>query len=545
MPISLIPRVSPNREPAEIMDPEKLFKIRYALAASHPDAMVRFAYKVIPYSLLKSFALTFDPTTKFRIGLKRISPVTRSRTRQSHSITSARTYGTEQRGTTRSRSVNSSSCIVVSDVSTPFGGSTTTAGVSHGKRPVTIKDTTRSTRPIGSDHGEFELFNFNMFSPDRSVRRNVYSRSEGSATSCQLLSFSEGRSQCRGWTQGGAATFSDAKVAEVRAATMSDLSTVMQQNVARLLVGAIPSTRRYSLFRNIVELRDLPRSISSLRGTLIDLGRLFASLPTGVPDKIFRASLAKHVPEEYVSFWFGWRQTYQDIIELMEKPKQISKEINALIDRSGNPTTYRARRTFPGTLLTTPGFSYDPLSFSSNSVNESFISQTHRHERHHEMRLVINASFDFPKVGVPRLREDLFYRKLGLVPTPTDLYNLIPWTWLIDWFTGLGNYVQLVDEINTDKNLYNWGFLTGITRGSISTQLTTSLTHSSVVTLSNGQIVSSPQTQRFVHTSAFHYKAQIRKDIVSAYGVKSTLEPNTLSSYQQSIISAILLNRRY
>lgn len=67
----------------------------------------------------------------------------------------------------------------------------------------------------------------------------------------------------------------------------------------------------------------------------------------------------------------------------------------------------------------------------------------------------------------------MYLEKLGLWPTPTDVLDLIPWSWLVDWFIGLHDYVQLMSEINTDRFLINYGFLTykSATRVTASRQL--------------------------------------------------------------------------
>jgi len=66
-----------------------------------------------------------------------------------------------------------------------------------------------------------------------------------------------------------------------------------------------------------------------------------------------------------------------------------------------------------------------------------------------------------PTVDAPKLRDELVLEKFGLwPPRPSDIYNLIPWSWLVDWFADLGGYLSLVEEIQMDKQLINWGMLT-------------------------------------------------------------------------------------
>jgi hypothetical protein len=123
------------------------------------------------------------------------------------------------------------------------------------------------------------------------------------------------------------------------------------------------------------------------------------------------------------------------------------------------------------------------------------------------------------------------------------LYNLIPWTWLIDWFTGLGNYVEIIDNQARDDSLINWGMITGHTTGILTTDLKSfvddrSYTHEDFVGTTS--VIS---TRQLNHTSTLNYECSVRKDVATIFSVKTTCEPN-LSAYQKSIIGAILAQRR-
>ena len=40
---------------------------------------------------------------------------------------------------------------------------------------------------------------------------------------------------------------------------------------------------------------------------------------------------------------------------------------------------------------------------------------------------------------------------LGLNPSPSVVYNAVPWTWLIDWFTNVGNLIENVEPGVADR----------------------------------------------------------------------------------------------
>jgi hypothetical protein len=245
--------------------------------------------------------------------------------------------------------------------------------------------------------------------------------------------------------------------------------------------------------------------ITQLRNALGDLSVLASSYGPSISQKVFSLQArVQDIPAAYVSYHFGWRQLYRDVKDLLDLPAKLSKEINFLISRNGKPTTYRSKKSFPGTSTASPGFIFD-LGFSG----EYGPAIQTEHKRQHEIRLVVNAIFEFPDSVIPQLRRDLVEKKLGSSVTPTDVYNLIPWSWLIDWFTGLGNYVECIDAINSDKSTFNWGFVTGVTTGTITTTRQIKHDQNSNVTY-NGVPTPSSKTISLSVDAVLEYKTQIR-----------------------------------
>jgi hypothetical protein len=278
----------------------------------------------------------------------------------------------------------------------------------------------------------------------------------------------------------------------------------------------------------------------SLRHTALDFQRSIANFSQrDVRRFIYDAGVnVANIPREFVSFHFGWKQLYRDYVELLQVPAKITREVNRLIERKGKPTTFVATEKYPLPSKSLPGFDYFYHERESDVVMATDV------ERIVEFRLVVNAIFQFPNLAVPELREKLYLQKYGVAPTATDVYNLIPWTWLVDWFTGLGDYVEAIDAINTDESTFNYGFLTGKITGKIkTTRDSQSLYGMGVFNQPPGTWGGYEYKLKFNHTSTADYELTIRKDIASAYDAKTTLKPSSLTTYQQSIISSILADK--
>lgn len=526
---------------------EQLFRTRYHYAVTSAHGMERFAFRVLPYSLIRSFALTFDPTTPFRLGSERISPVNRTRTRTISSVSFARKALYRNSTSSRTLNPNANTCQYVPAVESTYqSGFDSSLFQSMPKLKWTAKDTTRRTRGPYQDMGEFEQFSYSLSSPDRSVTRTKTYNQCVTNDTCHLPGLQTQRTVETRSTLGGAAVISDSTLSSLRSQVITAVNQAMTKHAPAMVSATLPMARRFNFAREVFELKDLPRSVTSLYRTAQDLSSAYKAFPRSGKEALKRAKLSEHVPNEYLSYWFGWVLLAKTVRELLELPEKISKEVNFLISRRGKPTTLRRSRKIGDVVLTTPGWSYDPSSFSGTLWSETTDELVTTNTLEIELRIVINCLFDFPEVGVPKLRSELLDRKWGVRPTATDIYNVIPWTWLLDWFTGLGNYVEMIDVVNTDKSLVNWGVLSGKAKGSLRTTLRTHYdNHSQYAYSHNGSGTTTDVYTRVntSHTSVLDYQAIVRKDIVNSYGVRSVLKPSSMTTYQQSIIGALLAQR--
>ncbi|DAD52586.1 maturation protein [ssRNA phage SRR6960549_5] len=535
-------------------DTHKLYEYRHATVSEKANGLESFLYKLMPPSLVKSISFAIDPTARFKVSPFTITPVNRTRYRATDSVLLNRT---RTKRTISGFKVQQTHWMGVTNCSSPYLVQTDnpvgTEVQQLTKQPVlpsTVKDTTRRTRLIGSDQGEFELFRASIDSPSRTVYWpdviHRYYTGFPISDSCKAIG---GSTDYYGssWSYPShtfaptSAIFPLSTFNTLKSQEIAYNKALASKHVVPLLLSVDPTKRDYSLLRNAIELRDLPRSITQLRSTMENLRKVFDTFgrSSSTRDLIFDLRrTSKDIPKEYVGFHFGWRQTYKDLVELLSLPEKISKKINFLLRRSGKATTYRVKRSVPSRLTGVSGFAYDSISnFEFSPQSESYL------ERMSEIRLVVNAVFDFPPVNEPLLQRHRFYDRIGLNPRFIDVYNLTPWTWLFDWFTGCGQYLELIESINRDNKLFNWGMITVKTNGKLVTEYR-SRTPSTTTIFKDGSLQSQTIVDSVVrHSSTLEYECQTRQDVGAVYDVNQTRDPGSLSDYQYSIIGAILAQR--
>jgi hypothetical protein len=159
----------------------------------------------------------------------------------------------------------------------------------------------------------------------------------------------------------------------------------------------------------------------------------------------------------YLNFKFGWQSTYQALVGLLKRPYEAANDVNRLIARNGKFSNLSATTSGSDQMTSPPALNIPPPPHYATLVPGSIATQGYRS---YELRMVCNSGINFPSADVPRLRKALLASKLGLIPTPADLYDLVPWTWLVDWFTGASEYLHLMDNLSSDRSIINYGLLT-------------------------------------------------------------------------------------
>jgi len=550
MPIKLTdgPRVDSRGLP-EGYDPHKLYEYRYLKRVKAATGLEGFILQWMPASVIQSLAIAFDPLSQFKLSLGVITPANRLRYRATASVLQYRKshlYVTTQVESPISNWQNIPGQYGPQELHPPVvNNDNTSVLTTQAVIPDTSNDTTRRTRLFGSDVGEFEKFKSSLSSPSRQTvstardshmytyfKNNVWPHDSFFITTHrESMEYTPSAAYLTRNTFDGIVTREKAVA-----------NALMQKHVLAMYKDTNPQNRNYSLFRNIIELRDMPRSILSLRDSVKHLAQLDASLkhiPTDVRKFVMSLKTSlKDIPNEYLSYHFGWKQTYKDIVDLVAAPTKIGKQINFLLARAGQPTTYRTKRNYASSDSGISGFTYDTYLF-----HDTLPTIESRVDREVELRMVINTTFRFPDVDVPSLRYDKFATKLGVYPRFIDIYNLMPWTWLVDWFTGLDRYIEVIENINHDPSLINWGFLTASSTGKVTTNFASTTPSSTTFAVDFQPPVTTNTSVRNNHTSVLHFTYQNRKDLSTVLDVNTTADPTSLTSYQQSILGALLSQR--
>nr|UJQ85143.1 MAG: putative maturation protein [Leviviridae sp.] len=136
---------------------------------------------------------------------------------------------------------------------------------------------------------------------------------------------------------------------------------------------------------------------------------------------------------------FGWAPLIGDLGKLLNYQKSVEKRLDELIGLNQKGGLKR-RRNEPQQTLTQGPYSKTLNSYGGTVHGDEYTLQTR--DRWVTIRWKPNSLF--PKPGDPKFVKKFYTYYLGLDPSQQiqNLWDAMPWTWLIDWFSTTGDFIQ-------------------------------------------------------------------------------------------------------
>lgn len=211
-----------------------------------------------------------------------------------------------------------------------------------------------------------------------------------------------------------------------------------------------PGNPTAGLGQFLIELRDFPQIIgSNFHG--VTWKRAYRKFFKGVPFQQIplaakgRVKWFRSLGNEYLNYKFGWQPFVRDLQDIYRTMKNIDRQMAQLVRDNGrgvrracslgsSQDTTSSQATF--------GFPFGdvygaPPVYGSGRTEKSITTTTTS-----ESWYVAQYSYFIPDTSSwqwnARARAALF----GVLPTPELLWEVLPWSWLVDWFSNVGDVVS-------------------------------------------------------------------------------------------------------
>jgi len=204
--------------------------------------------------------------------------------------------------------------------------------------------------------------------------------------------------------------------------------------LSKLLVKTNPSSQDFDFARSMLELREFPAMIR-------DTGNLFRRLNLKQIQSLFKTP-AKDAGRNFLLWKFGWKPLIKDLNTVLDFHDSVAKRRNRLTNLG-----HRGSETLKRTLWKHYDTEITHATLHSNGAvlqPEMAIAYAGRVSGYVTWVLDDPSSFPATDEDLSAMARNL---AMGMTPGSDTAWNLIPWTWLVDWFTNFSDYMSLTRNL--------------------------------------------------------------------------------------------------
>lgn len=344
----------------------------------------------------------------------------------------------------------------------------------------------------------------------------------------------------------------------------------MAEDLAALFPNAYRRTRpgnpQASLGQFIIELPDWPRlpgrslfrlgvPVSQIPATLRARVAEFLGRPyKGGPNEVAlrggsNEALAKFRPfgsrrnalsNEYLNYEYGWRLVVQDLRTLYVLQKSLYQRLMEIVSHNGR--NIRRRVNYPTVTTNAEVFETDvPYNYwDVGGAPNGHIWRPSRTTLRYEATTTTRTwgSFGYhywiPDVSSPVWQSKALSVLFGVAPTPQLLWDILPWSWLADWFTNIGDVVSNVSVNAVDNLVVRYAYLM---RNTVLTQSCIADCSHDGSDAAGWQFWPTLQPHRFQSLYREETKLRVEGNVLSPYSLSDT--PDDLTARQTAILAAL------
>lgn len=230
---------------------------------------------------------------------------------------------------------------------------------------------------------------------------------------------------------------------------------------AEAWAGMKPTAPDFSAGSSLYELREVPGQFKGAVGGMIrDINLRRKKL--GDHKKWYT-----HSGEMYLAIQFGWVPLYKDIRDFTEAFNNKHKRLDQLIKDEGK-SVYRRRNLKKHDSDESFNTSSSGGSRGNPHLVPYLVSQcygdgwTHEFTSQYKRRTWCAGRFRYVLPPGPRTQgwKNMMYRRImGGRLTPSQLYQVMPWSWFIDYFAGLGHFLDAVSPGVEERLICEYAYL--------------------------------------------------------------------------------------
>jgi hypothetical protein len=249
---------------------------------------------------------------------------------------------------------------------------------------------------------------------------------------------------------------------------MDDYWNVIKPEAVAAYNKAKPTRPSMNLANALYELKDVPEMLKQANQHIIQrVRRAWA--------KKSQNRNMSHTSEWYLALQFGWLPLLGDIRDLCKTQREGQGRLAQLIRDEGKPV--KRRRTMPNPFGEVPWNGINHWTWSDDRPNSTYMSPTMvtqaylgpgrtatEFESWVETQTWFEGQFRYLLPPGPRdvlWKARMWGKILGLdvLSSPSMVYKAVPWSWLVDWFTNVGDMIEVNESGIADNLICDYGYV--------------------------------------------------------------------------------------
>lgn len=235
---------------------------------------------------------------------------------------------------------------------------------------------------------------------------------------------------------------------------------------ASSLAAMNPAKPDFSAASSLYELRELPSQLQQATRGVIEAMK--DAYQRKFSDKRRHISSHSKTAQWHLALTFGWLPILSDIRNFLEARKNLDKRLRQVIRDEGRPvrrfhliredvrmdydyTYYHGTPYNPHLSPSLPVYAYADSGGSTTRVTQQSAERTWAVA---QWRYFLPPG---PRDG--KWTRNMRRRIMGGRITPSALYAVLPWSWLVDYFTDVGNFIEATDNGIADLLYYDYCYV--------------------------------------------------------------------------------------
>ncbi|DAD51277.1 maturation protein, partial [ssRNA phage Gerhypos.4_41] len=243
---------------------------------------------------------------------------------------------------------------------------------------------------------------------------------------------------------------------------------------------------------------------------------------------------------EYLNIVFGWKPFVSDLRKMYNLWKTIDARMAQIVRENGKSINRRATLEEETTTVEAPD--------RTSPYPDAFVGgmppwpgpcvSTWKGQRKTTDRVWYAANYRYyiPDVGSSQWTRRARLALFGALPTPELLWEVMPWSWLIDWFSNVGDVISNLSPNAVDNLVQNYAYTMRHTSATVTLTATASVDPSPP-----GQFWNWPRIE--AKATSYHKVETKVRDGTGAPFAFGGMTSSSLSSHQYAILAALGLSK--